>query len=191
MPGEANPERLTLERAARGDRDAARDFVRAHQQAVFRFAARLLRDEAAAEDVTQETLLSALRAAGDFRGGSVRGWLLTIARNASISRRRRRVGEPAVFEPLDELGREAGWGDDGPEEALARTERRDLLERSLRALEDDDREVIWLRDVEGLSGDETAQALGCSRAAMKSRLHRARLRLAAEVRRGVRHGTGS
>ena len=175
-------ERLILARVAERDPDAIRKFVRANQGPVYRFARRLLRDPAVAEDVTQDTLLAAVRAADRHRGGSVKAWLFTIARNRVASVRRRRVGEPSAHLPLEALGREAGWG--AEDDTLARIELRSTLEVALQKISEEDRELLLLRDVEGLSGPETAEALGLSLAAMKSRLHRARLRLAAAVRQG-------
>jgi RNA polymerase sigma-70 factor (ECF subfamily) len=75
-----------------------------------------------------------------------------------------------------------------PEALAGRLETQAMLERALASLGDEDREVIVLRDLEGLSGEETAQALGLSLPAMKSRLHRARLRLLAAVKGGGSHG---
>lgn len=141
-----------------------------------------------AEDALQEAFISAWRSARTFAGtGSARAWILTIARNALHRHYRRRVGEPAGHVPLDQLGADAGWGTvASPDELLERIEDRDLLARALAALPDPDREVLILRDLEGLSGEETATALQISVQAMKSRLHRARLRLAARLGRGPR-----
>ena len=86
-------------------------------------------------------------------------------------------------EPLARLGERAGWGSETPEALMAALERRDALERGLDTLRSEEREILLLRDVEGLSGDEAAEVLGISRAAMKSRLHRARLGFAAAMRK--------
>lgn len=175
-----------LERSARGDRDAFDVFVRRHQASVWRFLVGMASDPADAEDALQEAFLGAWRGAGTYGGGpSARGWILTVARNALRRGHRRRVGEPASFEPLDELGARAGWGSaEGLLEELARKE---ILERALACLEPEDREVLVLRELEGLDGKETAEALHIGVAAMKSRLHRARLRLVAHARE-VEHG---
>ncbi len=85
-------------------------------------------------------------------------------------------------EPLMTLGREAGWGSDDPEALAIAAERRDTLTRALQALSPGDREVLILRDIEGLSGQEAAEVLAITGAALKSRLHRARLRLARALR---------
>ncbi len=142
-------------------------------------------NDADAEDALQETFLAAWQAAGSFRGGdSARGWLLTIARHGLGRMRRLRVDEPARLIPLDSLGCEAGWGEAGgvplPEDGK---ERRARLETALASLGQEDREIIVLRDLEGFSGEETAELLALGLAAMKTRLHRARLRLVATLRR--------
>lgn len=86
--------------------------------------------------------------------------------------------------PLPELGEAAGWGDRNPEEGVLRSQRRECLARALEALGPEEREILVLRELEELTGEATAAALGIGLATMKSRLHRARLRLAAELRRG-------
>lgn len=175
-------------RAAEGDRQAMDALVVAYRGPLYRFARRLTRDDALAEDVLQETFLTALRKVGTWRGeGSCRGWLFSIARTqALMARRRGAVGEAMEDErALPELGLSAGWGAAMDPEALAaRLEEQALLERALEGLGPKEREVIALRDLEGLSGEETAQVLGLSLAAMKSRLHRARLELLAAVKKG-------
>jgi RNA polymerase sigma-70 factor (ECF subfamily) len=179
-----------IQQARLGDRAAFSALVAAHRGGVYRFAERLTRDPALAEDVLQETFLAAHQGLAGWRGeGSFRGWLLAIARSRVLMARRRRVGEPAAHEgddTLAELGLSAGWGAAMDPEALAlRTEERGLIERALAQLGEEEREVIVLRDLEGLSGEETAAALGLQVAAMKSRLHRARLRLVAAVKGGL------
>jgi RNA polymerase sigma-70 factor (ECF subfamily) len=173
-----------LKRTAAGERGAFDELVVRHQAAVFRFARAATEGLAAAEDVLQETFLAAWRAAGTFQGRSaVRTWLLTIARNQSWHHRERAGRIPVDDVPLPELGEAAGWGDQSPEDAAVRSQRRGRLARALELLGPEEREVLVLRELEELSGEETAAALGIGLAAMKSRLHRARLRLAAELRR--------
>jgi RNA polymerase sigma-70 factor (ECF subfamily) len=189
VPGEESENVLTdeelLKRTAAGEREAFDELVVRHQAAVFRFARAATESPAAAEDVLQETFLAAWRAAGTFQGRStVRTWLLTIARNEAWHQREREARLPMDDVPLPELGEAAGWGDQSPEEGVLRSQRRGRLARALAALGADEREILVLRELEELTGEETASALGIGLAAMKSRLHRARLRLAAEVRRG-------
>ena len=170
-------------RAAGGDRDAFGTLVARHQASVFRLARLMARTREEAEDVLQQTFLSAWQGAGGFRGeSSVRTWLLTIARNSALTRRTRAAREPIDPTPIDELGIRAGWGGPNPEQLALAAEQRDRLAASLATLATDEREILTLRDLEGLPGDEVAVMLGLSVAAMKSRLHRARMALAAAVR---------
>lgn len=178
---------LLLE-TARGNRAAFETLVARHQAAVYRYARAIAQNDADAEDLLQETFLSAFLFAAGFRGdSSVRTWLLVIARNAALRLRARnsRASADAQGEaPLAELGWRAGWSQDDPESLAICAQRRDRLERALRSLPPEYREILVLRDLEGLSGPETAQLLGCGLPAMKSRLHRARLSLAAALREG-------
>ncbi len=177
------PDAALLRRAAGGDRSAYDTFVTRHQDALFRFLRLAAGQDGDAEDALQEAFLAAWRAAGGFRGGdSARAWLFTIGRHALLRLRRRRVDEPADLVPLEALGCEAGWGGE-PAVEPAGGDRRAQLTAALGRLAPPDREVIVLRELEGFSGEEAAALLGLELPALKSRLHRARLRLAAELRR--------
>lgn len=181
----------TVARAQRGDPAAFAALSSAWRGPLLRFARHLLKDDAAAEDVVQETFLTAHQKLGALRDHAhFKSWLFSIARSQVLMHQRRRVGEPKAYEPMEsltELGAQAGWGHPMDPETLTRKlEAHEGLEAALATLEPAEREVLMLRDVEGLSGDETAAALGLSLAGMKSRLHRARLRLVAAVKRGAR-----
>lgn len=183
-------DRALMRAAAAGDRDAFGRLVTRHQARVFRLAQVLVRQPADAEDVLQQAFLSAWRAASQFRGeASVLTWLLTITRNTALTRRARHALEPLDETPLDELGIRAGWGGPNPEELASLAERRDRLAAALARLPSDEREILTLREFDGLSGEETAALLGLSLPAMKSRLHRARLALAPLVREEGAHAT--
>jgi RNA polymerase sigma-70 factor, ECF subfamily len=185
-PPATNPDAALLERIAAGSREAFECLVALHQDAVFRFARAITRVREDAEDVLQETFLAAYRSAAKYRGeSSVRTWLLVIARNAAFRIGRKQL--PTV--ELDEtrtwdLGLMAGWGQRDPESLVIKAQQRERLSVALASLDPESREVIVLRDLEQLSGEETAQVLGLSLQAMKSRLHRARLKLAASLREG-------
>jgi len=172
-----------LRQAADGDEAAFGQIVTRHQAAVWRYLRSLARDESLAEDVLQETFLSVWKSARSFRGESgVRTWMFTIARNALFRKFRGTADIDEV--PLGDLGAEAGWGEARVfEDAAMRLDLRILFERAMEALPAAEREILLLRDVEGFSGDETAAMLGLTLPAMKTRLHRARLRFAAEARR--------
>jgi len=167
--------------------------VTRHQASVFRLARLLTRTPGDAEDILQEAFLSAWTGLHRFRGeASVRTWLLTITRNAALSQRSRTAREPidpTPIEDLADLGVRAGWGGPTPEDLAIATEQRDHLAAAFAGLNAVDREILTLRDLEELSGEDTAALLGLSRPAMKSRLHRARMTLAALVREEGTHAT--
>ena len=178
------PDAELIRAAAAGDRTAFGELVVRHQASVHRFARALTGSPAAAEDVLQETFLAAWRHARTYRGeSSLRSWLLTIARRQSFHLRRRPADESSSDDSLEQLAQAAGFADEaGPERAAMAAQRRARLSAALEALPPEDTEVLLLRDVEEFSGEETAGTLGLTMAAMKSRLHRARLRLAAALR---------
>lgn len=180
---------VLVDRAAAGDEPAFATLVARHQASVFRLARAMTRSHQSAEDVLQQTFLAAWQALPRFRGdSSVRTWLLTIARHAAWHRQQDASRDAIDDTPIDELGVRAGWGAVGPEELAMRAETRDRLTAALARLEPDDRAILTLRELEELSGDETANALNLTLSAMKSRLHRARLRLAAELRATTHEG---
>lgn len=193
MPHHGPSDAELLRRSNQGDAEAFERFMDRHSASVHRYLVHLTQgggDDA--EDLLQEAFLAAWRHAGDFRDeGSARGWLLTSARRLAWRRARKRSGEPDRVESLDELGLRAGWGgvEDpaGPEPGGLPPgwEARDTLERAMDRLSQEDREILLLRELEGFSGEETAELLDIGLPAMKSRLHRARLRLATAVREGV------
>jgi RNA polymerase sigma-70 factor, ECF subfamily len=170
-----------LNRAATGDAEAFRLFVTRHRAPVFRYLVALSHSSADAEDLLQETFLSAWRGAPSFRAdASPKNWLFTIARNAAWHHNEKQAHMPPASQPIEELGLAAGWGA-SPEQAVLRAERAGLLAAALASLSPADCELLLLRDVEGLSGDAVAAMLQLTLPAMKTRLHRARLRLMAAL----------
>lgn len=168
---------------ATGDRAAFARLVERYQRPIHHLARALVRDRQHAEDVLQETFLAAFRSAASYRGDApVSAWLYAIARHTAYRLERRAREVASDDRSLERLGHEAGWGSPDVELAASRAQLRDRLEAALAALPAEDRELLTLRDGLGLSGEETAAALGVSVAAMKSRLHRARLRLAGTLR---------
>lgn len=171
-------------KVAAGDRAALGVLVQRHWAPMYRYASRVSGDASVAEDALQDTFLAVLEHAGTFRGeGSARGWLYTLARNALRRRYRRREGEPVRHEAIEDvetLGACAGFGSDFA--FLASLEDREEIGRALETLAAEDREVLALVDAEGLSIEEAAAALTITEAALKSRLHRARLRFMGAMR---------
>lgn len=178
------PDEELLRAARGGDRDALEKLVAHHQGQVFRFGMKMCRDPEDAKDVLQETMLAMARHVGDFRGdSSLSTWLYTIARSFCLKKQRKQA--PDAPRRLDD----ADVRDDEslvdrakrPDEALAAREIEHALEHAISELEPMYREVLVLRDVEGLRAAEVAKVLGVSEQAVKSRLHRARLSVRARI----------
>jgi RNA polymerase sigma-70 factor (ECF subfamily) len=177
---EANDASL-LEQARAGDRRALDALLERHQRRVYRFGLKMCRDPEDAKDVLQETLLAVARTVKDFRGASsVSTWLYTIARSFCIKKRRRSKFAPEVEESLESRapGTEAHQVIDPArpaDESLASRQIEAALEEAISSLDPMYREVLVLRDVEGLTAPEVAEVMGLSVEAVKSRLHRARV----------------
>lgn len=175
-----------LERARAGDRQALEELLTLHQAQIYRFGMKMCRDPEDAKDVLQDTLIAMARGVKDFRGGSsISTWLYTIARSSCIKKRRKSKFAPEEERSLDtDLGPEVARLADpakGADEALAQGQVEHALEQAIDALEPMYREVLLLRDAEGLTAPEVAEVLGISVHAVKSRLHRARLAVRAHV----------
>lgn len=181
--------------AQAGDLGAFEALVRRYAPRVLRLAIRIVGNEADAEDVLQEAFLKAYAKLDQFQGHSrFYTWVVRIAVNEALMRLRRRRGdrEVSLDQEIDTgedlLPREVvDWHPD-PEQQFARQEMHDLLSRTIASLALPYRLVFQLRDVENLSTEETAEALGLSIPAVKSRLLRARLQLREKLNRYFRQG---
>ncbi len=168
-----------LQAARRGDRSALSELLARHQQRVFGFGVKMCGNADDARDVAHDTLMTMARKVRDFRGdASLSTWLYTVARSFCIKKRRRTKGAPAVHEPLDRgMQERSGEPSATPEQTLLGREVRETVAAALDQLEPEAREVIVLRDIEGLTAAEVAEVTGLSVPAVKSRLHRARAAL--------------
>lgn len=168
---ESNAERL-LARAQAGEREALEELLAAHRDTVFRYGLRYCPSTEDAEDAVQETLWAATRALGNFRrAAAITTWLFTIVRNRCHriwSHRHDDVDLADAFPQLSERSFE---------HELTNREVRGALAAALAQLEPLHREVLLLRDVEGLTAPEAAAELAITVGALKSRLHRARAAL--------------
>jgi RNA polymerase sigma-70 factor (ECF subfamily) len=182
MIDNAITDRELVARIQAGDKAACAECIEKHSPGVYRLALRLMQHEADAEDVVQETFLSAFKAIDDFQGRSqLSTWLYRIAYNTAMMRLRKHQPETVSVE-------ETETADDGslvptqlfdwcclPESDFETNETRARLEQAIRELPEKLRVVFVLRELEGLSTDETAKALDISIETVKTRLHRARL----------------
>ena len=181
-----------VHRAKAGELDAFEALTSRYDQRVYGLAMRMLRQEQDAEDVTQQTFLSVLENLKGFRGeASFSTWVLRIAGHAALKIIRKRKGLntvslEAATEPSDDSNFIphpefiADWRQ-SPEHLVEQNEVRRLLDEALERLDEKHRLVFLLRDVEGLSVREAADALALSEANVKVRLLRARLQLREEL----------
>jgi RNA polymerase sigma factor (sigma-70 family) len=184
LQGLADRDCLLLARA--GHRGAQGEIVERHLPVVYRLCLRLTRDRDRAADATQEAFARALAALGTVDPeSSVRAWLCAIACNLIRDSARRAKVRRVVGAGRTEDGDALDIRDPRQQpvlDALAGAEQARLVEEALDRLEPDARAIVVLRDIEGLSYGEIAQALGLSLGTVKSRVHRARMELKDAVR---------
>jgi len=177
-------EKRLIERARIGDTRAFNQLVVVYQGLAYNVAYRVLGDEDAAADATQEAFLNAFKALKSYRGGSFRAWLLRIVTNACYDQLRLKQRRPTVsLEDLlphpDLPETPATFSNDGesPEDYSLRQELARHIEAGLQTLPTDQRIVLILADIQGLSYEEVASVADAPLGTVKSRLNRARARL--------------
>ncbi len=187
-----DPDSELVGRARAGDFAAFEELVGKYQNRVHALAHRIVGSAHDAEDVTQQTFLSAVEHLRSFRGDApFAGWLLRVAANHALKALRKRRGLPTVSADAEE-----GYGDvphpefiapwrEDPADLAARHEVRELIDAALAELDDKYRVVFALRDIEGLSVRETAEATGLTESAVKVRLLRARMALREKLTRAL------
>ncbi len=160
-----------------GDRDAFELLMRRNNQRLFRVARSIVLDDAEAEDVVQGAYLAAFRGVASFAGRSTLAtWLTRIVINEALARRRERLRHgrfASAYDLADELSDRAS----SPEDTASLQELTRLTESAIDGLPANYRLVLMLRQVEGLSGEETAASLGVTEEVVRVRLHRARAML--------------
>lgn len=174
-------EESLIQQAQSGDVAAFNRLVVQYQELVFNVAYRIMGDPAVAEDVTQETFITAYQSLRSFRGGSFKSWLMRVATNRCYDelRRRKRRPQSSLDEMVDENESYAFLRSpqDGPEAHRQRVELALAIERCLKDLPDDQRIVTVLGDVEGYDYQEIATITRVSLGTVKSRISRARAKL--------------
>jgi RNA polymerase sigma-70 factor (ECF subfamily) len=174
-----------LRRVREGDKEAFYGLVRPYERVVFFAAKSVLRNDADAEEAAQEAVLKAFLHIKDFRGESkFSSWLVRIVINEARMKLRKEhrqlyesIDEPTVDEKGDYWPKDFADWKEIPIEALQRKELRQALSKAMASLETKYRQVLILRDIQQFSVAETADALGISQENVKTRLHRARLRM--------------
>jgi RNA polymerase sigma-70 factor (ECF subfamily) len=166
------------------------ELVRRYEGKIFRLAQHVTQNREDAEDVLQETFMKAYEHLDQFQGNSkFYTWIVRIAVNQALMKLRRRKTDKSVS--LDEtidtgedtMVREIAAWDEDPEQKFTRDELGGILDTAVQSLEPPYRSVFQLRDIDELSTEETAEALGLSVPAVKSRLLRARLQLREKLTR--------
>ena len=162
-----------------GDYEAFNRLVAEYQDAVFAVVLRTVRNRAAAEDITQDTFISAFRKISTFRGGIFRAWLFRIAKNASLDylRKMSRRQETSIDEDIAYFSETVGDDSADPLADVLNAELARLIDECLGRLSDDHRLAMVMVDVEGYQYDEAAESIGVSIGTIKSRLNRARARM--------------
>jgi RNA polymerase sigma-70 factor, ECF subfamily len=190
---EANDELALVERARTGDAAAFSELVQRYERKIYRLAKHITQNDEDAEDVLQESFLKAYTHLESFHGDSkFYTWLVRIAVNEALMKLRKRKTDKTVSldEPQDTgedlVQREIAVWEDDPEKKYSREELADILNTAVQSLKPSFRTVFVLRDIEELSTEDTAETLGISIPAVKSRLLRARLQLREKLTRHFR-----
>jgi len=165
--------------AQKGDNAALERLLLRHQSQIYRFGMKMCGNPEDAKDVLQDSLLAMARSVRNFRGeSSFSTWLYSIARSFCVKKHRKSKFAPEERSLDTDAGPEIARLEDSgrrPDAAVAALEIQEVIENAIRKLEPDHREVLILRDVEGLTAAEVGDVLGISVEAVKSRLHRARV----------------
>jgi RNA polymerase sigma-70 factor (ECF subfamily) len=189
----ANDEGQLVTQARAGDAAAFTELVNRYERKIYRLAKHITQNDEDAEDVLQDAFLKAYEHLDTFKGDSkFYTWIVRIAVNEALMRLRKRKSDRTV--PLDEpvdtgeetVQREIAVWEDNPEQRYSHAEMHDILDQAVQTLKPDFRTVFVLRDIEELSTEETAETLGISIPAVKSRLLRARLALREKLTRQFR-----
>jgi RNA polymerase sigma-70 factor, ECF subfamily len=181
--------------AATGDAAALDRLLMRAQEVAWRFSTSVCGHADDAEDAMQEALIKTYRYVGRIREpGAFRPWLYRTVRNACLMGRRKKVGEPARLQSLDEVlpGPDGPGRPDvpdpgkSPEQLADNAGLRRRLRKALRTLPGPYRAIVFLREMEGLSTREVAKVMGMSEDNVKTRLHRARVQLQANLENGAK-----
>ena len=193
VPVEIHPDIALVERAKAGDTAAFEVLVRQYERQIFRTAQHITQNREDAEDITQDVFFKAFQKLEQFQGNSkFSTWLVRIAVNESLMRLRKRKTSKTVSMDQDVETEEGSIPRDfaewrpNPEQNYSQSELAEILRKTIAGLPPGFRTVFTLRDIENLSTEETAEALGLSVPAVKSRLLRARLQLRERLSRYFR-----
>ena len=182
-------ERENIARAAKGDANAFETLMGAYEKKIYALCLRMMGNPHDGEDAAQEAMLRIWRTIGQYRFESAFStWVYRVTASCCMDaiRKRQHHEQPSLEEMGEASGFDPADGGETPQEQTERKETRNAIQQAIAAVPEGMREVFLLRDVHGLSVEETAQALQIAQGTVKSRLARAREKIAAELkRRGV------
>lgn len=181
-----------IEKARNGDRQALSDLIKKYEQTVYNFSFKICRNKERAENTMQETFLTMVKSLNQFSGNSkLSTWLYTVVSNHCLMlARSQKKHEYTPIEDDDNLIDEKDVADWSviPSKVAENNELKEMLDGAISKLEPEYRVVFLLRDVEGLSTEETGEIVKLSVPAVKSRLHRARAFLRNELNKSLKYG---
>ena len=186
-------EEKLVERLKEQDEQAFNELVRLYQGRIFRLVFRMIGDRAEAEDLSQEVFVTVFKAIKNFRGDSkLSTWMYRVATNHCKNRikylgrrghgKKKELDEIADAAAIESATMNTSAQVPRPDEALQGRQIEVFVQKALIALSDEQRELVVLRDIENMTYDEIQDVTGLAAGTVKSRLHRARLALAANVR---------
>jgi len=178
-----DPDGELVRRVRIGDRSAFNQLVLKYRSRVMGVAARMIGDRAEAEDLAQDVFVKVYNSLRDFHGEALFStWLYRITANSCLNRRKRKKREQRLKEVMIDMEPVGSAGASTPHALLERRQLQAFLEKTIQALPEDQRLVLILRDIEGLSYDEIADCLSVELGTVRSRLHRARAEVQARIK---------
>lgn len=180
--GMQSEDRKLIQRTLDGNREAFGDLIRKYQDRLYNGMVHLVRSEAEAEDIVQEAFVLAMTRLDSFQGNSqFYTWLYRIAYNTAITRIRRRKPTVPLVSRDGEYRLELEDGGPGPEAGLHLAERAEILGRALERLSEEHRAILTMREIQELDYEAIAEILELPVGTVRSRLHRARSQLKAQL----------
>ena len=168
-----------VQRAQKGDKEAYGEIYKLYQKKIYRFSYYMIQNKELAEDITQNTFIKAWRALPFFslnKNGTIQAYLFKIARNLTIDYQRKR--KEVSLEVIEDIMP----SDENLEEIVARQEEQEIVARSLKTLDEEERQIVVLRYFEDMSYEEISKVVGKNEGAIRVRLHRTLKKLKEEIK---------
>jgi len=168
-----------VQRAQKGDKEAYGEIYKLYQKKIYRFSYYMIQNQELAEDITQNTFIKAWRALPFFslnKNGTIQAYLFKIARNLTIDYQRKR--KEVSLEVIEDIMP----SDENLEEIVARQEEQEIVARSLKTLDEEERQIVVLRYFEDMSYEEISKVVGKNEGAIRVRLHRILKKLKEEIK---------